>query len=122
VNKDGRPVCFLLSGGQREDSTMAVDLLSEFSIAGSNILGDKAYGARKILEYISEQGGTYTIPPRKNLHKPWKYDLEIYKNRNIIERFFNRIKAFRRVATRYDKLASSFYAFVFISSIFILSI
>lgn len=101
---------------------MAVDLLSEISISGSNILGDKAYGARTVREYISEQGGTYTIPPRKNLHEPWEYDHQIYKNRNIVERFFNRIKSFRRVATRYDKLSSSFSAFIFISSIFILSI
>ena len=69
----------------------------------------------------SPNGVEYTIPPRKNLKEPWEYDRERYKHRYVIECFFNRLKAFRRVATRYDKIASSFCAFVCAASIALLS-
>lgn len=117
----GNPVRFLLTGGQVHDSKVAVDVLSEIDISGSNILGDKAYGTEKIRTYISEQGAEYTIPPRENNPNPWFCDFWLYKERHLIECFFNKIKAFRRVATRYDKLASSFLAFVYIASIWLLS-
>jgi len=111
----------LLSGGQVHDSKIAIDVLSEFEISGSNILGDKAYGTEKIRTYITEHNADYTIPPRDNNPYPWFCDFGLYKERHLVECFFNKIKAFRRVATRYDKLASSFLAFVYIASIWLLS-
>lgn len=113
----GNPVHFLLSGGQVHDSKIAIDVLSGIDISGSNILGDKAYGTEKIRAYITEHNAKYTIPPKENNHDPWFCDFWIYKERHLVECFFNKIKAFRRVATRYDKLASSFLAFVYIASI-----
>ena len=85
-------------------------------IKGSNILGDRAYGAKKIRLYLTEQGAQYTIPPTKNLLHPWKYDRQTYKRRNVIERCFCRLKDFRRIATRYDKRADSFQAFLFLAA------
>jgi len=58
------------------------------------------------------------IPPKENTKKPWKIDWHLYKERHLVECFFNTIKRFKRVAARYDKLASSFLAFIYISAIF----
>lgn len=111
----------MLTGGQVHDATAAIPLLKEVSISGSNILGDKAYGSCEIREYITSQGATYTIPPRENAVEPWPCDFYTYKERHLVECFFNKLKAFRRVATRYDKLATSFIAFVHLASIWILA-
>lgn len=111
----------MLTGGQAHDSKAAIEILSELEISGSNILGDKAYGTAKIREYITKHNAEYTIPPRENNPNPWFCDFWLYKERHLVECFFNKIKAFRRVATRYDKLASSFLAFVYVASIFLLS-
>ncbi len=110
----------MLTVGQVHDSKATVDVLSGIDISGSNILGDKAYGTEKIRTYITEQNEKYTIPPRKNDPDPWYCDYWLYKERNLVECFFNKIKAFRRVATRYDKLASSFLPFLYIASIWLL--
>lgn len=116
----GNPVHFMLTGGQVHDAKVAIDLLSGVDISGSNILGDKAYGAKKIREYITKQNAVYTIPPREKSDTPWYCDFHTYKERHLVECFFNKLKAFRRVATRYDKLASSFLAFVHLAAICIL--
>lgn len=114
----GNPLGFLLTGGQTHDAVPTIPLLEQFEIAGSNILGDKAYGSEEIREWISSQGGTYTIPPRENAKNPWRVDWFLYKERHLVECFFNKIKHFRRVATRYDKLAKSFLSFVYVAAIF----
>lgn len=102
------------------DSKVAVELLSGVNITGSNILGDKAYVTAAIRNYITEQNAQQTIPPKENNPNPWHCDFWLYKERHLIECFFNKIKAFRRVATRYDKLAISFLAFVYVASICVL--
>ena len=116
----GNPVEFLLSAGNDHDSTHAVELLKKVDITGSNILGDKAYGSKEIRTYLSESGACYTIPPQSNVIEPWPVDWWLYKERHLIECFFQKIKWFRRIATRYDKLDSSFLAFLFLASISIL--
>ena len=116
----GNPLAFMLSSGGDHDSTHAVPLLQEIDIRGCNILGDKAYGAKVIREYITSQGATYTIPPRENCDTPWPVDWHTYKERHLIECFFQKLKWFRRIFTRYDKLDSSFLAFVYIGAIAVL--
>ena len=103
------------------DCKVAIPLLSDVEIKNSNILADRAYGTKKIRSYISEQNADYTIPPKNNNPDPWYCDFWLYKERHLVECFFNKIKAFRRVATRYDKLATSFLAFVYVASIWLLS-
>lgn len=100
---------------------MAIDVLSHVELAGSNVLGDKAYGTIAIREFITSREAIYTIPPKSNTSMPWECDFHVYKERHLIECFFNKLKHFRRVATRYDKLAASFLAFIYIAAIFILS-
>ena len=118
----GNPVEFLLSRGNEHDSTHAIELLSKVNISESNILADKAYGSKAIREYITEQNTVYTIPPRSCNSEQWFCDWCIYKERHLVECFFQKIKWFRRVATRYDKLDSSFLGFVYLASISILLI
>src|SRR5699024_2956101 len=75
VDGEGQPVCLSRSAGNCADCDQAIPLLQKFGkIKGSNILGDRAYGAKKIRLYLTEQGAQYTIPPTKNLLHPWKYD------------------------------------------------
>jgi transposase len=92
-------------------------MLDRLDIAKSNILGDKAYGAKAIRKYITDRGASYTIPPKANLRQPWEVDWYLYKERHLVECFFNKLKHFRRVATRYDKLATSFLTFVYVAAI-----
>ena len=120
VDALGNPLYFLLSAGNVNDSTVAVNVLSHINISDSNVPGDKAYGTNQILDYIQRQDSEYTIPPKSNAIRPWKCDRWIYKERHVVECFFQKLKWFRRVSTRYDKLDSVFLAFVFLASIAIL--
>lgn len=81
------------------------------------VLADKAYDSDRIRELIHEQGSTPNIPPKSN--RKWKpcFSKRLYRERNLIERFFSKLKHFRRVATRYDKLADNFLAMVQLASI-----
>ena len=118
----GNPVEFMLSAGNDHDSVHAVELLKKVGISGSNVLADRAYGAKTIRAYISEQGASYVIPPQSNVSDPWTVDWWLYKERHLVECFFQKLKWFRRIATRYDKLDASFLAFVYIAAIAILLI
>ena len=113
------PVAFLLSPGNDNDSTHAIELMSMIDIAGSNLLGDKAYGTKEILAHIREHRATVVIPPKSNAKQPWAVDYYLYKERHLVECFFQKIKWFRRVATRYDKIDKSFLAFVYMAAILI---
>ena len=81
----GNPVKFLLSAGNDHDSVHAIDLLAKVQICGSNILADRAYGARTIREYISGHGASYVIPLQINVSEPWSVDWYLYKERHLIE-------------------------------------
>ncbi len=116
----GNPLAFLLSPGKDHDSKHAVPLLSKIDIEGSNILGDKAYSANSIREYINSQGAVYTIPPKSDVNDPWPVDWHTYKERHLVECFFQKLTWFRRVFTRYDKLDVSFLTFIYVAAIAIL--
>lgn len=118
----GNPVEFMLSAGNDHDCVHAVELLERVEISGSNVLADRAYGSRTIRAYISEQGASYVIPPQSNVSDPWPVDWWLYIERHLVECFFQKLKWFRRIATRYDKLDASFLAFVYLASIAVLLI
>ena len=82
-----------------------------------DILADKAYGTKEIRTYLHNQSASYTLPPKVNTKQPWPFDKEMYKRRNAIERFFTRLKEFRRAETRYDKRDDLFLAFVMVAAI-----
>ncbi len=75
------------------------------------VLAGKAYDAEGLIFRIAEKNAKVVIPPKSNRIVQRKFDKQQYRNRNVIERFFARIKQFRRIATRYDKLASRFKSF-----------
>ena len=76
------------------------------------MLADKGYDADHLLQYLEEFNIQAVIPPRAHRLEQRNYDRELYKDRNLVERFFNRIKHFRRVATRYEKLARNFLSMI----------
>ena len=117
----GNPLHFTLTAGNVNDCIEAVNILSYLPIEGSNVIADKAYGTKEIRDYISSQNASYTMIPKSNAKNQWAYDLFLYKERHLIDCFFQKIKSFRRIATRYDKLASSFLAFIYLSSIEIIT-
>ncbi len=109
-----------LTPGNVNDCEVAVDVLSNVEIEGSIVMADKAYGTKAIRDYISGQKASYCIPPKSNAAEPWDCDFYQYKERHLVECFFNKLKQFRCVATRYDKLSHNFFSFVLLSAVMIL--
>ncbi|WEQ51312.1 IS5 family transposase [Komagataeibacter oboediens] len=108
VGAAGKAVALFLTPGQRADITEAAPLLDEVDPAA--FIADRAYDADPLIKKIEERQITPVIPSRKNRRDPRKLSFRLYKNRNIIERFFARLKQFRGIATRYDRLKSTFLA------------
>ena len=112
----GNPLRFFITPGQRSDYTKALELVKGQAMTA--LLGDKGYDADYIVAAIGSAQAV--IPPRSMRKTPRDYDKVLYKERNHIERLFNKLKHFRRIATRYDKLASTYMAFVLVGAIYIL--
>lgn len=87
--------------------------------AADFVLADKGYDADYIIEEVLAKGAEAVIPPKSNRKNPRDYDAFLYKERNKIERMYGKLKHFRRIATRYDKLASSYLSFVFVAAIYL---
>ena len=116
VDGQGLPVQLALSPGQEHDSLMAVELLSNLQSQGL-LLADKAYDSDAIRKFVQDSGAWANIPPRRNRKNPICFSPHLYRDRNRVERFFNRIKQCRRIATRYEKLAENFLAFIKLAAI-----
>jgi transposase len=110
----GRPLRFILTGGQAHDSTTAADLLAGRSTAA--VIADKAYDNNALRELIGEAGAAALIPSLGSRKVRIPHDALAYKLRNRIERFFNKLKHFRHIATRYDRRASHFLAALHLAS------
>ena len=115
VESLGLPLSVHLSPGQDADSTHAEALLGDHRPEA--VLGDKGYDTDKLAEAIGARGAEVVIPPKKNRVDPREYDEVVYKERNKVERCINRLKQFRRVATRYEKTARNFLGMVLFASI-----
>ena len=79
---------------------------------------DRAYEDDQTRALAKEQGFNVVVPPKKNRKRPWDYDKELYKQRNEVERYFLRLKRFRKVFTRYDKLDTTFLSVIMLAMIF----
>jgi transposase len=101
VDNWGKPIRFILTRGQAHDATQAIPLLT--GIKATHVMGDKGYDSDQIVKYIVERGSVPVIPPKSNRDTPREYDRDLYKRRNLIERAFNKLKHWRRIATRYDR-------------------
>lgn len=108
---------FILTAGQASDYTQALALLE--NMKAEAVLADKGYDADYVVEAVGNMGAIVVIPPKSNRKILREYDRVLYKERNHIERMFNKLKHFRRVATRYDKTALSFMAFLNIAAIYL---
>ena len=105
----GRLYALMLTGGQVHDIWGARGLLARVATP-TRFLGDKAYDADDIRDYLTKDGSEAVIPSKANRKQPRPHDPTAYKMRNIIERSFNRLKDWRGIATRYDKKAANFLA------------
>ena len=114
VDARGQPIRFILTGGQAHDATQAIPLLT--GIKATHVIGDKGYDSNQILEFIQQQEAVAVIPPRSNRTTLREYDRGLYKQRNLIERAFNKLKHWRRIATRYDRRCIYFMAGLHLSS------
>ena len=106
-------------GGQIHDSEKAIELLANIDLAGKKVLADRAYSCDKIRSYLESHGAQVCIPDKVNFKVKHDFDVELYKQRNLVERFFQRIKNYRHIAFRFDKLADCFLNFVLLASVII---
>jgi transposase len=116
VDTNGLPVRLGLTAGEAHDNRLALSLLSRLR-SGSMLLADRGYDADWIRAFATERGAWANVPPRSNRKEPICFSPHLYRARNLVERFFNKIKQCRRIATRYDKLAANYLAFIQLASI-----
>lgn len=115
VDGQGLPIRLSLTAGQRHDGLAANNLLNHVG-SGTIVLADKAYDADRIRTSLREEGAFANIPSKVNRRSKPYFSTWLYRERNLIECFFAKLKHFRRVATRYDKLADNFLAMVQLAS------
>jgi transposase len=105
----------VLTPGQAADVRSAEDLIADHQ--PDEVVADKAYDSDRLITALKARGVNVVIPPKKNRIEQREYDTYVYKARHLVEQFINRIKQYRRVATRYEKSAVNFLAFVHVTAI-----
>lgn len=115
VDRDGKIVTFLVSAGQRHEQSRFCPLMEQGAVkrAGrgrprvrpARVVGDKGYSSGMIRRYLRRRGIGAVIPTKKNERRSPRFDRAAYRERNVVERTINRLKQFRRIATRYEKRA-----------------
>jgi transposase len=118
VNGLGLPVRLILTPGQGADVSQAKTLIE--GIPFEVVIGDKGYDSKELVAAVEDRGGEAVIPSRANATVPRDTDWARYKDRNLVERFWSKAKQYRRVATRFEKKAQNFLAFVHVASIMIM--
>lgn len=125
---NGKPVTFLLTVGQRNEAVVFESLMEQGEVKRGGqgrprvrpqrVAGDKAYTGRRIRSYLRRRGIGAVIPRLSNEpRRGTRFDRQAYRERNRIERTFNRLKQFRRIATRYEKRAENYLAMLTIAAI-----
>ena len=110
----GNPLRLHLTAGQCHDIIKASDMINDLDF--DYVLADKSYAAKDFLDEIIEMGAIPVIPSRQNAKEPHQYDKWRYRERHLIECFIGKIKHFRRVFSRFDKLASRYLGFLQLTS------
>lgn len=113
----GNLVRFVLLPGQRHDSVGIEPLIKDADFAA--LIADKAFDNNALRTTLNERGATAVIPSKADRKTPIPHDAEMYKWRHLIENCFQRLKEFRRIATRYDKTATSFAAAIHLAATFV---
>jgi transposase len=114
VDALGNPVRLLLTAGQASEYGQANALIEGFD--ADYILADKGYDSDEFVEVVEKTGAVAVIPPRRNRKEQREYDRELYKKRNLVERLFQKLKQFRRIATRYEKLKRNYQSMLYLVS------
>ena len=118
VDALGHPLRINLTEGQPADIRQAAELVAAYQTDA--LLADRAYDADSFIELLENKQIQVVIPPKKNRLNQREIDQNLYKDDNTVERYFNKLKQYRRVATRYEKTASSFAGFIYLASAMIL--
>ena len=116
VDADGLPIALKLTPGQAHDGRSAEGMLESLSV-GDILLADRGYDSDALRNQITERGAWANIKPMPNRTNVPAFSASLYRYRNLVERFFNRLKHFRAVATRYDKRDDNFLASIQLASI-----
>lgn len=112
----GNPLRLSLTAGQRHDITQALELVDGFVF--ERLIADRGYASQEFVDWLTENDIESVIPPHQNAKEPRDYDRWWYRERHLVECFINKIKHFRRVFSRFDKLASRYLGFLqFVSSL-----
>jgi transposase len=114
VDALGNPLGFVLTPGQRADITQAEHLIEPHQVEA--VIADKGYDSAALVAYVEAREAEAVIPSRRNRKEQREIDRNLYKDRNKVERFFNRLKHYRRVATRYEKTARNYLSMVYLAS------
>ena len=118
MNGLGLPVKLVLTPGQAADVTQAETLIAGVPFAV--VIADRGYDSRAVVGAVQAKGAEAVIPTQKNRKVQRSIDRERYKDRNLAERFWSKVKQYRRVATRYEKTARNFLAVVHVASSMVL--
>ena len=120
---------FVLTGGERHELSVAEQLMEQGAVKRSGrgrprlrpkrVVADKGYSSPPFRRYLRRRGIRYTIPRRRDQARGGPFDKLVYRSRNRVERLINRLKQFRRIATRYEKLAANYAAMLTIASIWL---
>jgi transposase len=113
----GYPVRLELTPGQAHDVTQALCMFEQ--VSNANVLADRAYDSRAVVEHLEARGCQVVIPSRRRSTHPRTIDRHLYKERFLVENFFQKIKRFRRIAMRFEKLAAHYLAMVILASILV---
>jgi len=123
----GKPLTFVLTAGQRHETVAFERLMRQTVIhrpgrgrpqqRPHRLVADKGYSSRKIRAYLRRRGIRQTIPHKVNEYRTGPFDRAMYRSRNLVERLINRLKQFRRVATRYEKRADNYLAMLLLATL-----
>jgi transposase len=120
---NGKPLTFLVTAGDRHEQSVFEPLMEQGAVKRTErkrpkrVVGDKGYSSRKVRRYLARRGIRAVIPRRANEPQQHAFDRDRYRERNRVERLINRVKQFRRVATRYEKLAENYVTMVTLAAI-----
>ena len=110
----GNPLGFTLTPGQQAEITQAEQLVEPYVVEA--VIADKGYDSSAFVAFVEARDAEAVIPSRRNRKEQREIDENLYQDRNKVERFFNRLKHYRRIATRYDKTARNYLSFVYLAS------
>src|SRR3989344_2475706 len=111
----GNPLKFTLSGGNAHDAPIGLEMIKKLDVIEGALIADKGYDSDEILIEITKKGGLPVIPPKSNRKNPIPHDRLIYQARHLVENLFCKLKQYRAIATRYEKLAKNYAGMVFMA-------